>query len=91
MLFPLTAKHPYLRVSVTGEECEGVQPGKFQDVLCFGSVPVGTTVEKCVEIFNMSVVRGERDSSCEKLVCWHIALGYGILSISLNAVQITLV
>lgn len=91
MLFPLTAKHPYLRVSVTGEECEGVQPGKFQDVLCFGSVPVGTTVEKCVEIFNMSVVRGERDSSSEKLVCWHIALGYGILSISLNAVQITLV
>ncbi|NWR55549.1 CFA65 protein, partial [Bucorvus abyssinicus] len=50
------SKHPYLRVSVTGEECEGVQPGKFQDVLCFGSVPVGTTVEKCVEIFNMSVV-----------------------------------
>ncbi|XP_055575401.1 cilia- and flagella-associated protein 65 [Falco cherrug] len=50
------AKYPYLRVSVTGEEYEGVQPGKFQDVLCFGSVPVGTTVEKCVEIFNMSVV-----------------------------------
>ncbi|NXX10180.1 CFA65 protein, partial [Podargus strigoides] len=50
------AKYPYLRVSVTGEEHEGVQPGKFQDVLCFGSVPVGTTVEKCVEIFNMSVV-----------------------------------
>ncbi|NXQ83391.1 CFA65 protein, partial [Nyctibius grandis] len=50
------AKYPYLRVSVTREECEGVQPGKFQDVLCFGSVPVGTTVEKCVEIFNMSVV-----------------------------------
>ncbi|KAM9630301.1 cilia- and flagella-associated protein 65 [Morphnus guianensis] len=50
------AKYPYLRVSVTGENYEGVQPGKFQDVLCFGSVPVGTTVEKCVEIFNMSVV-----------------------------------
>ncbi|KFZ66887.1 Coiled-coil domain-containing protein 108, partial [Podiceps cristatus] len=50
------AKYPYLRVSVTGEENEGVQPGKFQDVLCFGSVAVGTTVEKRVEIFNMSVV-----------------------------------
>ncbi|XP_071418769.1 cilia- and flagella-associated protein 65 isoform X2 [Pithys albifrons albifrons] len=50
------AKYPYLRVCVTGMECEGVQPGKFEDVLCFGSVPVGTTVEKCVEIFNMSVV-----------------------------------
>ncbi|NWT90273.1 CFA65 protein, partial [Lanius ludovicianus] len=50
------AKYPCLRVSVTGKEYEGVQPGKFQDVLCFGSVPVGTTVKKCVEIFNMSVV-----------------------------------
>ncbi|NXI43348.1 CFA65 protein, partial [Galbula dea] len=50
------AKYPYLRVSVTGEEYEGVQPGKFQDVLCFGSVPVGTTVEKCVEVLNMSMV-----------------------------------
>ncbi|NXF92889.1 CFA65 protein, partial [Eubucco bourcierii] len=50
------AKYPYLRVSVTGEEYEGVQPGKLRDTLCFGSVPVGTTVEKCVEIFNMSVV-----------------------------------
>ncbi|NXW57489.1 CFA65 protein, partial [Eurystomus gularis] len=50
------AKYPYLRVNVTGEEYEGVQPGKFRDVLCFGSVPVGTTVEKCVEILNMSEV-----------------------------------
>ncbi|KFO91785.1 Coiled-coil domain-containing protein 108, partial [Buceros rhinoceros silvestris] len=50
------SKYPYLRVSVTGEECEGVQPGKFQDVLSFGSVPVGTAMKKCVEIFNMSVV-----------------------------------
>lgn len=48
-------------MSVTKEEYEGVQPGEFQDVLCFGSVPVGTTVEKCVEIFNMSMVCGERD------------------------------
>ncbi|NXH10513.1 CFA65 protein, partial [Bucco capensis] len=50
------AKYPYLRLSVPGEEDEGVQPGDFQDVLCFGSVSVGTTVEKCVEVFNMSVV-----------------------------------
>lgn len=46
---------------MTGKEYEGVQPAKFQDVLCFGSVPVGTTVEKRVEIFNMSVVCGEGD------------------------------
>ncbi|NXU36958.1 CFA65 protein, partial [Drymodes brunneopygia] len=45
------AKYPCLCVSVTGSKS-----GKFQDVLCFGSVPVGTTVEKRVEIFNMSVV-----------------------------------
>ncbi|KAM6268884.1 cilia- and flagella-associated protein 65 [Porphyrio hochstetteri] len=50
------AKYPYLRVSVTEEQCEGVQPGKFRDVLCFGSVPVGTTAEKSVEILNLSVV-----------------------------------
>ncbi|XP_063256798.1 cilia- and flagella-associated protein 65 isoform X2 [Prinia subflava] len=50
------AKYPYLYVSVTGKKSKGVQPGKFQDVLCFGSVPVGTTVEKSVAIFNMSVV-----------------------------------
>ncbi|NXK54025.1 CFA65 protein, partial [Chauna torquata] len=50
------AKYPYLRVNVAGEQYEDVQPGKFRDVLCFGSVPVGTTVEKRVEIFNMSVV-----------------------------------
>uniref|UniRef100_A0A8B9DIV1 Cilia and flagella associated protein 65 n=1 Tax=Anser cygnoides TaxID=8845 RepID=A0A8B9DIV1_ANSCY len=50
------AKYPYLRVNVPGEQYEGVKPGKFRDVLCFGSVPVGTTVEKCVEIFNLSVV-----------------------------------
>ncbi|XP_063017984.1 cilia- and flagella-associated protein 65 isoform X3 [Melospiza melodia melodia] len=45
------AKYPCLWVSVTGKK-----PGKFQDVLYFGSVPVGTTVEKSVEIFNVSVV-----------------------------------
>ncbi|NWU45650.1 CFA65 protein, partial [Hylia prasina] len=50
------AKYPFLCVNVTGKKSKGVQPGKFQDVLCFGSVPVGTTVEKSVEIFNMSVV-----------------------------------
>ncbi|NXS18073.1 CFA65 protein, partial [Mystacornis crossleyi] len=50
------AKYPCLCVSMTGKKYESAQPGKFQDVLCFGSVPVGTTVEKCVEIFNVSVV-----------------------------------
>ncbi|NXA83497.1 CFA65 protein, partial [Thryothorus ludovicianus] len=50
------AKYPCLCVSASGNKSEGVQPGKFQDVLCFGSVPVGKTVEKPVEIFNMSVV-----------------------------------
>ncbi|KFZ53528.1 Coiled-coil domain-containing protein 108, partial [Antrostomus carolinensis] len=50
------AKYPHLRVSVTGEEYERGQPEKFRDVLCFGSVPLGTTVEKCVEISNISVV-----------------------------------
>lgn len=48
-------------MSVTGKKSEGVQPGKFQNALCFGSVPVGKTVEKCVEIVNMSVVWGEGD------------------------------
>ncbi|NWV71542.1 CFA65 protein, partial [Malurus elegans] len=55
------AKYPCLFLRVTGKEHEGVQPGKFQDVLSFGSVPVGTTVEKHVEIFNMSVV----DAPCQ--------------------------
>nr|XP_030133177.3 cilia- and flagella-associated protein 65 isoform X5 [Taeniopygia guttata] len=50
------AKYPYLCVSMTGKKSEGVQPGKFQDALCFGSVPVGKTVEKCVEIVNISLV-----------------------------------
>ncbi|NXX97356.1 CFA65 protein, partial [Centropus bengalensis] len=55
------AKYPYLQVSVIAEEYEGAQPSKSQSVLCFGSVPVGTTVEKCVQIFNMSVV----DAPCK--------------------------
>ncbi|XP_025008202.2 cilia- and flagella-associated protein 65 isoform X3 [Gallus gallus] len=50
------AKYPYLQVNVPGEQHKGAQPGKLQDVLCFGSVPVGTSVEKCVEILNMSAV-----------------------------------
>ncbi|NXD06142.1 CFA65 protein, partial [Nothocercus nigrocapillus] len=50
------SKYPYLRVDVPGELCEAMQPRHFRDMLCFGSVPVGTTVEKCVEICNMSVV-----------------------------------
>ncbi|XP_039553133.1 cilia- and flagella-associated protein 65 isoform X1 [Passer montanus] len=55
------AKYPCLCVNVTGKKSEDVQSEKFQDVLCFGSVPVGTTVEKSVEIFNMSVV----EAPCE--------------------------
>ncbi|NWU01695.1 CFA65 protein, partial [Urocynchramus pylzowi] len=55
------AKYPCLCVNVTEKKSEDVQPGKFKDVLCFGSVPVGTTVEKSVEIFNMSVV----DAPCK--------------------------
>ncbi|NXU55104.1 CFA65 protein, partial [Turnix velox] len=50
------SKYPYLQVSVPAEGDEAVQPGKFRSVLCFGSVPVGTTVKKHVEIFNLSVV-----------------------------------
>ncbi|XP_015724709.1 cilia- and flagella-associated protein 65 isoform X2 [Coturnix japonica] len=50
------AKYPHLQVNVPGEQHIGGQPGKLRDVLCFGSVPVGTTVEKRVEILNMSVV-----------------------------------
>ncbi|NWY90179.1 CFA65 protein, partial [Loxia curvirostra] len=67
------AKYPCLCVSVTGKS-EGVQPEKFQDVLCFGSVPVGTAVEKSVEIFNMSVV----DAPCtieraeDPLLCGYV-------------------
>ncbi|XP_031446362.1 cilia- and flagella-associated protein 65 isoform X1 [Phasianus colchicus] len=50
------AKYPHLQVNVPGEQHKGGQPGKLQDVLYFGSVPVGTRVEKCVEILNMSAV-----------------------------------
>ncbi|NWX98190.1 CFA65 protein, partial [Nothoprocta ornata] len=50
------SKYPYLRVDVPGEPREDMQPRHRGDVLCFGSVPVGTTVEKWVEICNMSVV-----------------------------------
>ncbi|XP_039349451.1 cilia- and flagella-associated protein 65 isoform X5 [Mauremys reevesii] len=50
------AKYPRLLVRVPGELCEDVEPGDFRDVLCFGSVAVGTTVERQVEICNPSVV-----------------------------------
>ncbi|XP_039349450.1 cilia- and flagella-associated protein 65 isoform X4 [Mauremys reevesii] len=49
------AKYPRLLVRVPGELCEDVEPGDFRDVLCFGSVAVGTTVERQVEICNPSV------------------------------------
>ncbi|XP_053899196.1 cilia- and flagella-associated protein 65 isoform X1 [Malaclemys terrapin pileata] len=50
------AKYPHLLVSVLGELGEDVEPGDFQDVLCFGSVAVGATVERHVEICNPSMV-----------------------------------
>ncbi|XP_067426153.1 cilia- and flagella-associated protein 65 [Emydura macquarii macquarii] len=50
------AKYPCLLVSVLGELCEDVGPGNFRDVLCFGSVAVGATVERQVEICNPSMV-----------------------------------
>uniref|UniRef100_A0A8C3S3X0 Coiled-coil domain containing 108 n=1 Tax=Chelydra serpentina TaxID=8475 RepID=A0A8C3S3X0_CHESE len=50
------AKYPCLLVSVLGEQCEDVESGDFRDVLCFGSVAVGATVERHVEICNPSMV-----------------------------------
>ncbi|XP_075789053.1 cilia- and flagella-associated protein 65 isoform X3 [Pelodiscus sinensis] len=50
------AKYPHLLVSVVGELCEDIEHRNFRDVLCFGSVAVGTTMEKQVEIYNPSVV-----------------------------------
>ncbi|XP_065416527.1 cilia- and flagella-associated protein 65 isoform X3 [Chrysemys picta bellii] len=49
-------KYPHLLVSVLGELGEDVEPGDFRDVLCFGSVAVGATVERHVEICNPSMV-----------------------------------
>lgn len=43
-------------MSVLGDLCEDVEPGDFRDVLCFGSVAVGATVERHVEICNPSMV-----------------------------------
>lgn len=45
-------------VKVLGEPCEDVGPGGIGDVLCFGAVAVGTTIEAKVEICNPSTVRG---------------------------------
>ncbi|XP_073160973.1 cilia- and flagella-associated protein 65 isoform X1 [Lepidochelys kempii] len=50
------AKYPHLLVSVLGDLCEDVEPGDFRDVLCFGSVAVGATVERHVEICNPTMV-----------------------------------
>ncbi|XP_053117944.1 cilia- and flagella-associated protein 65 isoform X2 [Hemicordylus capensis] len=50
------AKYPHLLVYVPGDPCEDVKFKNFRDVLCFGSVGVGSTVERYVEIYNASVV-----------------------------------
>ncbi|NWZ42293.1 CFA65 protein, partial [Brachypodius atriceps] len=78
------AKYPCLCVSVTGKKSKGVQPGKCRDVLCFGSVPVGTTVEKSVEIFNMSVVDApcRIDRARDPLLCDYVFscdVSYGVV------------
>ncbi|XP_066477298.1 cilia- and flagella-associated protein 65 [Tiliqua scincoides] len=50
------AKYPHLLVYVPRDSTEDSGARNFRDVLCFGSVAVGTTVEKLIEIYNMSVV-----------------------------------
>ncbi|XP_044294405.1 cilia- and flagella-associated protein 65 [Varanus komodoensis] len=50
------AKYPHLLVNVPEDSCKDAGLRKFRDVLCFGSVAVGTTVEKHVEIYNVSMV-----------------------------------
>ncbi|XP_061465321.1 cilia- and flagella-associated protein 65 isoform X2 [Rhineura floridana] len=50
------AKYPHLLVNVPGDSCEDAGLRNFRDVLCFGAIAAGTTVEKCVDIFNVSVV-----------------------------------
>ncbi|KYO24080.1 coiled-coil domain-containing protein 108 isoform A [Alligator mississippiensis] len=51
-----SAKYLHLVVKVLGEPCEDVGPGGIGDVLCFGAVAVGTTIEAKVEICNPSTV-----------------------------------
>ncbi|KAH0621232.1 hypothetical protein JD844_022312 [Phrynosoma platyrhinos] len=51
------AKYPHLLVNVPEDSCEDAQLQNFRDVLSFGSVAVGSTVEKYVDIFNVSVVQ----------------------------------
>ncbi|XP_015270852.1 PREDICTED: coiled-coil domain-containing protein 108 [Gekko japonicus] len=56
MRLTAVAKYPHLLVKVPGDSCEETGHRHFWDVLCFGSVAVGSTVERYVEICNMSVV-----------------------------------
>ncbi|XP_060117268.1 cilia- and flagella-associated protein 65 isoform X2 [Heteronotia binoei] len=56
MRLTAVAKYPHLLVNVLGDSCEEAGHRHFRDVLCFGSVAVGSTVERYVEICNMSVV-----------------------------------
>nr|XP_060629252.1 cilia- and flagella-associated protein 65 [Anolis sagrei ordinatus] len=51
------AKYPHLLVNVPEDPYEDPRFKSFQDVLSFGSVAVGRTVEKYVQIFNVSVVK----------------------------------
>ncbi|XP_062972842.1 cilia- and flagella-associated protein 65 [Elgaria multicarinata webbii] len=50
------AKYPHLLVNVPEDSCKEVGLKKFRDILCFGDVAVGSTAEKHVEIYNVSVV-----------------------------------
>uniref|UniRef100_A0A670JW57 Cilia and flagella associated protein 65 n=1 Tax=Podarcis muralis TaxID=64176 RepID=A0A670JW57_PODMU len=50
------AKYPHLLVNVPGDSCEDARLRNFRDVLCFGAVAAGSTVEKYVDVFNVSVV-----------------------------------
>ncbi|KAG8125280.1 hypothetical protein E2320_020475, partial [Naja naja] len=49
-------KYPHLLVNVQEDTYEDIKRIKFQDVLSFGSVAVDSTVEKEMEILNVSVV-----------------------------------
>nr|XP_034983136.1 cilia- and flagella-associated protein 65 isoform X1 [Zootoca vivipara] len=50
------AKYPHLLVNVPGDSCEDARLRNFRDVLSFGAVAAGSTVEKYVDVFNVSVV-----------------------------------
>ncbi|XP_054827614.1 cilia- and flagella-associated protein 65 [Eublepharis macularius] len=57
MRLTAVAKYPHLLVKVPEDACEDAGHRHFRDVLCFGSVAVGSTAERYVEICNLSVVK----------------------------------